>query len=353
MNKVYWVLFLFILPLTINAQTASYQIDGKADAKYNGSLVTLFTFTGEYIRSVDSAYVANGHFSFEGPEYLYEKSLLTIGSYPDTVLVAELLLERGPIEVEMKAKSEVRSPTQREYQQFRDSSAILGKRVDALNGTEAYEEAFRQYDLYRFQFKKKHIHNGLGRSLFLDETGISDADLSDQLYELLSHKDKQRCDVRSDFEKRKKRDRKKHLLNQPYLDFTLINANGEERKIADYAGKSKLLFLDFWASWCGPCIAQKPQIKELYKKYKGDGFEVLSISLDENVDSWLAALKKNSNVFAELSAGSKEQVKALRELYCITGIPDGVLIDQDGRIVDPNCNHWLRLKSILEAYYKK
>ncbi|MEG0109340.1 MAG: TlpA disulfide reductase family protein, partial [Lachnospiraceae bacterium] len=278
---------------------------------------------------------------------------LTIGSYPDTVLVAELLLERGPIEVEMKAKSEVRSPIQREYQQFRDSSAILGKRVGALNGTKAHEEAFRQYDLYRFQFKKKHIHNALGRSLFLDETGISDADLSAQLYELLSDKDKQRCDVRTDFENRKRRDKKQGLVDQPYLDFTLINADGKERRIADYVGKSKLLFLDFWASWCGPCIAQKPQIKELYEKYKGDGLEILSISLDENVDSWLAALKKSEKVFPELCAGSKERVKELRELYCITGIPDGILIDQSGKIIHAHCGYWLMLKYLLEAYYKK
>lgn len=340
----------------MTAQTPSYQINGKVNAKYNGALVTLFTFTGDYVRSVDSAYVANECFRFEGLEYLSEKSLITMGSYLDSVLVAELILERGPIEVEMKVQSEIRSPIQREYQQCLDSCAILYKRVTALNGKEgqakAHEEAYQLYDLYKFQFKKKHIHDALGRALFLAETGMADLALSSELYELLSDRDKQRCDVRADFEKRKTREKKQQLVDQPYLDFTLINADGEERKIADYVGESKLLFLDFWASWCGPCIAQKPQVKELYEKYKEDGFEILSISLDQNVESWLAALKKTENGFPELCAGSNERVKELRELYSITSIPDGVLIDQSGKIVHANCGHWRVLKLLLEAYYK-
>lgn len=357
MNKYSLMLFFLVLSLVMSAQTNLYRINGTVSPQHDGDLVTLFTFTGDYIRSVDSAYVANGHFSFTGSEYLYERSLISMGNYPDTVLVAELLLERGPIEVKMNVQSEVYSPIQKEYQQYLDSCAILYEPIATADGQEGQEEvlnaAWQRFYAYKFQFKKKHIHDGIGRALFLDESGHFDDPYFYELYELLTDKDKQRCDVRSDYERRRRHDEQRQLVNKPYLNFKLINSVGEDRQISDYVGKSKLLFLDFWASWCGPCIAQKPQIRELYDKYKEDGFEILGISLDENREHWLTALKKTENAWPELGVESREQVEELRKLYSITGIPAGVLIDQSGTIIHTQCGRWQMLKLILEAYYKK
>lgn len=360
MTKFVFPFFFLIHSLLISAQTPSFQIDGHVNPRYNGALVTLFTFTGDYIRSVDSTNVDNGHFHFEGPEYLYEKSLISIGNYPDTVLVAELLLERGPIEVEMKAESEVRSPIALEYKQYRDSCGVLYSLIAAIEKQrgqkgqeEAWEAAYKRLYDYNFQFKKKHIHNGIGRSLFLYESGFMGDPYFYDLYELMSDRDKQRADVKHDYESRKKEEERQRLANKPYLDFTLINPTGEERKISNYVGKSKLLFLDFWASWCGPCLAQKPQVKELYEKYNKDGFEILGISLDEQKDHWLASLKKSESPWPELCAASKERVAELRKLYNITGIPSGVLIDQSGKIIHADCGQWFILKALLEAYYQK
>lgn len=354
MNKSALTFFFLLFMMTISAQTPSFRIDGKVHPKYNGSLVTLFTFTGDYIRTVDSAYVDNGTFCFEGSEYLYEKSLLSIGNYPDTVLTMEFMLERGLIEVEMKQKPIIRTPVFRaEYRQFLDSCSALFKEIDSLQKQSVpNESAFQKLYSYRYQFKKKHIHNGLGRSLFLEDSGYRDDPYFYKLHDLLTERDKQRYDVRSEHEKRKRQDAQQWLANKPFLNFTLIDSIGEEKQISDYVGKSKLLFLDFWASWCGPCIAQKPQIKGLYQKYKEQGFEVLGISLDIQRTSWLAALKKQDSIWPNLCVANQEQENELRELYHIVGIPYGILIDQSGNVVSVIVVGWQQLKVVLETYYK-
>ncbi|WP_455592331.1 thioredoxin-like domain-containing protein [Bacteroides sp.] len=354
MNKYILFVLISLCTITVCGQTPAYQIKGKVDTVFNGNLVTLFTFTGDYIRSVDSTYVENGRFHFEGPAYIYEKSLISIGNYPDTVLVAELFLEQGPIEVEMAAESKVNSPMQREYQQYLDSCTVFYKQIDALQGQAGiYEAEWQKLFAYKFQFKKKHIHNGLGRTLFSDEAGFLDDHYFFDLYEMLTEKDKNRGDVKSCYEYRMNGKKQFELKDKQFLDFSLKNMDDKEERISDYVGKSGLLFLDFWASWCGPCLAQEPHIAELYRKYKDSGFEVLGISLDINRAHWLHALKKKKQIlWPELCVAGSEQEKELRELYSISGIPFGVLIDRSGKIVYVVRGHSQELKMVLEQCKK-
>lgn len=209
---------LWLVSSAICAQSSVFQINGSVSPKYNSELVTLFTFTGYFIRSVDSTYVENGCFNFAGPEYLYEKSLISIGNYPDTVLVAELFLERGDIEVELKPKSVVRSPYMADYRQYTDSCRSLERAVCVKGESQSfYDAGWERFFAYKFQFKKKYIHNGIGRSLFLDEAHYRDDPYFYKLYELLPARDKVRYDIQDAYEFRKKRMNKKNLSANLFL----------------------------------------------------------------------------------------------------------------------------------------
>ena len=271
MKKYSLLLLLPFFSLTAGAQDNFFQINGKADTRYNGALVTLFTFTGDYIRSVDSTYVADGHFSFTGSEYLYEKSVISMGNYPDSVFAAELYLERGPIEVELKQKPVVRSPYITDYRLYADSCRKI-ERAYAIEGQSQafYDEGNDRLLSYKYQFKKKYIQNGIGRSLLVNEILYASDPYFYKLYELLPEREKQRYDVQESYKERVRKDKQVQQENKPFPDLTLTNSTGEKQRISDYAGKSELLYLDFWASWCGPCMSQKPHIKELYEKYKDD-----------------------------------------------------------------------------------
>lgn len=113
-------------------------------------------------------------------------------------------------------------------------------------------------------------------------------------------------------------------------DFTLKDKEGKEVHRSDFCGK--YLLLDFWASWCGPCLREIPNLKELYKKYHGQGFEILSVSLDDNQNDWLQAVEQHKLDWRHVSS-LKGWKCPIAKLYNVTGIPAMFLLNKEGKIV--------------------
>ena len=103
-------------------------------------------------------------------------------------------------------------------------------------------------------------------------------------------------------------------------------------KLSDYAGKGKLVLVDFWASWCGPCRREMPNLVELYKQYKNKNFEIVGVSLDQNGDSWKAAIKQLNITWPQMSDLKYWECEGA-QLYAVSSIPHVVLIDGEGTIV--------------------
>ena len=114
--------------------------------------------------------------------------------------------------------------------------------------------------------------------------------------------------------------------------FTLARADGQEMSLVDLRGQ--VVLLDFWASWCGPCRASFPWMREFYQKYHDKGVEILGISVDDDKNAWEKALEAEKlpwlHVRDEKHSGGERTVSAL---YDVEGIPHFVLIDQEGRLV--------------------
>ncbi len=117
-------------------------------------------------------------------------------------------------------------------------------------------------------------------------------------------------------------------------DFELTDPNGKIIKLSNYRGK--VVLIDFWASWCGPCRRENPNVVEAYEKYNkkkfatGKGFEVISISLDKNVDAWKSAILQDN---LKWPAHALDQGGIVAQLYQVRSIPSGFLIDGKGKIV--------------------
>jgi thiol-disulfide isomerase/thioredoxin len=116
------------------------------------------------------------------------------------------------------------------------------------------------------------------------------------------------------------------------VDVKGLTLDGKEAALSDYAGKGKVILVDFWASWCGPCIRSLPNLKATYEKYKSKGFEIVGISLDDNGEAWKAATEKHVLAWPQFSnlKGWKEPAA---QAYGINAIPQAVLIDKEGTIV--------------------
>ena len=125
----------------------------------------------------------------------------------------------------------------------------------------------------------------------------------------------------------------KQSVSERYTDFEIQTQSGESRKLSDYVGKSEYLFIDFWASWCGPCIADIPNIKKAYEKYRGKGLEVLGVSIDNSEESWKKALKRIDAPWDQVIV-KKNTESLVREMYHFKEIPYSILLDKDGYIIE-------------------
>ncbi len=104
-------------------------------------------------------------------------------------------------------------------------------------------------------------------------------------------------------------------------------------KLSSFTGK--VVLIDFWASWCGPCRAANPSIQKLYKKYKDSGFEVFAVSLDVNKPLWLKAVKRDKLTYTQVIDSDGWQSK-VAEKYYVDALPTNFLIDKAGKIVAIN-----------------
>lgn len=114
------------------------------------------------------------------------------------------------------------------------------------------------------------------------------------------------------------------------LDFSLPDLKGDSLRLSSMKGK--VFLLDFWASWCSPCRFSNKQLVKLYTKYKDNGFEILSVSLDESQKDWKKAVNKDKITWLQINDnGGWNAVSAMK--WNINAIPASFLIDKAGNVV--------------------
>ena len=115
-----------------------------------------------------------------------------------------------------------------------------------------------------------------------------------------------------------------------YKNFSQFTPEGKAVSLDDFKGK--YLFVDFWASWCGPCRGENPNVLRAYNNYKQDGLEILGVSFDDKKEAWLKAIEEDKMPWTQISVLKGFQNEAA-ELYDIQGIPASILINPEGKII--------------------
>ena len=341
----------------------NFSIQGKfSDNRYNGQIITLTTFipNDTLIARVDTTQIANASFSFSGKENPNEFAQISFTHVDGYLNPFDVVLEKGNINIYIDEEGYPHikgTPLNDFLQAFTDSiknqNRIMGAAWHKLKDGEILQkelhEVVLKYSSFYKQIVKDNMSNMVGQRRFIIAGSSFDDD--DLYYEILSVADenvKKHPSVKAEIarrEQRKKEKEEKNLMDFQELpwnslelhagkkiaDFQFYTPDGEIKQLYDYIGKSKFLYIDFWASWCSPCIAEMPNLKEMYKKYKSNGLEILGISFDAGKLDWMRGLERIDVPWPQLS--DLETNSPIRTAYNIRAIPFGFLLDSEGVII--------------------
>ncbi len=129
----------------------------------------------------------------------------------------------------------------------------------------------------------------------------------------------------------RKSDPKYELWGKPVTDFSVTDLDGNPISLKDYRGK--VVLLDFWGVWCGPCIAEMPNLKRVYATYKDQGFDIIGVSLDDKESALRDYIKENDIQWRQIYSGERWENDPLAQQFKITGVPEQWLIDRDGKLI--------------------
>ena len=287
-----------------------YVIEGTTPVYPEGARIFLYRYKDRIYTPVDSTAIdKDGHFRFEGKT---DEPLVYALRLNGSGTRAHLYLDNSPVELILNPNWS--------FEYFRSSDAA---------------QVFERYN-----------RMAMNNALELPKE-IKEAPTSPQIaYFLARHAYK--YDYPTLVELRKILD--PALNNNPYLkeldaaiaqlakiqpgaeapEVELFDAQGKKVSLKDFRGKK--LLIDFWASWCPDCRKASPELVALYKEYKDKGLEILSVSLDEDLEAWQAAIRKDQYTWPQALAKGVWKSDAA-QTYALRWIPTSILLDKDGKIL--------------------
>jgi peroxiredoxin len=322
MKKTFLLASMLLLSIFGMAQT-NYSISGQIKDLPNGKIY-LFSMTGGL--RIDSAEVNSGKFSMTGKvaEPLF------------AILVGEDGKYQNPIWLDSVPLALADSASQVQGSDVNKKLAVMLESMGTQNGPSA-EKIKEILEENRDNSIPMFFLNYFGRSL--------DVNYMDQYLKGYTAYDK---DPMMQRVRRSLDNLRKSAVGAKAVDFTLNDVKGKPRKFSSFLGKSYVL-LDFWASWCGPCRAEMPNVKKAYEMYHKKGFEIVGVSLDSKADAWKNAIKTIGITWPQMSDLKGWKCSA-SQLYGVDAIPATFLLDKQGVIIARNLRGEELLSKLAELY---
>lgn len=346
MKKLFYLGVVALMAACTSAPQG-YTITGTVDGAADGDSVFLCVREGRKFVNIDSTAIAGGKFTFKGQQDSVRLVTLAAKTNDQRGYSLNLYLENGKIEARLSDFYDkvTGTPTNDRYQPYRDAASASQLEMNELRkeieneGTdqEKRQELISKYmtvaertDSLMQVCMKENIGNIIGVEMLKSRYyQMSAEELEELIPQLPAICAQDEAIVRIKEHSAKLSATK---VGKKFVDFAMKTPEGKDIKLSDYVGKGKVVLIDFWASWCGPCRREMPNIVEAYKQYKKKGFEIVGVSLDKDLDSWKKAIKALNITWPQMSDLQYWNCEGSR-LYGVNSIPHTVLIDGEGTII--------------------
>ena len=333
-------LVLSLLIPVFSCQNNEFTFTGKIEGMKDGDTVFINRFTNTEWEMYDTLTVENSEFSMTGKADSCEILSFWIrnaNGYYQGFFFSE------PGKITLNADDEKSTiggtPLNDLYQQISDSIYGFSDRLAVLyeTGTPSADIARKsealQQEIKAYLQKQitENADNQLGLFLTLSNSSLFAPEEMEQLIASLPEKTRNNPAIKSisvTIEQLKK-----NAVGQPYTDFEMTTPEGNPIKISDIVSKNKITVLDFWASWCGPCMAEAPDMVRLYRKVHTQGVEFIGVSLDTDEKAWKKAIADKGLIWPQGSELKEWQHNNGAKLYTVEGIPYTVVLSQEGTIL--------------------
>jgi len=350
MKKIIMLMSAMMLVLaSCSTKSDSYKISGKVEGAADGDTVILGQM-GYGLVPMDTAFVKDGKFEFTGSHEGADLRMIMVLHNGLPIGGANIILENAPISVQIFNDIEKDAivkggPNGKLWKEFDSKMAEFEKKgegflatasdstVTADVKTKAENQLMGLQDEmgeYVKSFILKHNPSGISDMLFGYYVNNFPEETVD---EILADMEKKGSDL--PYYKQIKKfveESSNTRVGKDFTDITLPDVNGKDMKLSDVIKNNKYTLVDFWASWCGPCVAEMPNVVKAYEAYHSKGLEIVGVSLDEDADAWKSAISRLNMKWPQMSDLKGWESKGAG-LYHIQSIPSNVLISQDGKIV--------------------
>lgn len=344
--------------MTMATAGNGYHITGTSEGVVDGDTVYLCSMQGYFsLVPEDTAYVKNNKFEFKGDfDGLTYRYILPMHN-GKAVDWADIMLENADIDIQIfenkegakeKKKAIVKGgPAGKQFEEYQKGYKVYEDQIegpwhivmDSTATKDAKDKAQAVVDSIsklRDAYTKKYIVDNIPSAVSDMLFAFNQDKFSKEEQESVMKKMGQGHHYYYYTLFMKEREAEaKSAVGQKYTDLAMPDPNGKTMKLSDYIGKSKYVLVDFWASWCGPCCKEMPNVVKAYNTYHQKGFDVIGVSFDNNKDAWKKAIARLQMPWHHMS-DLKGWGCAASAAYNIKAIPANILVDKKGNIVGKN-----------------